>query len=590
MQYIITEVTNLKNKLPRFKSPRYSPFRLNSMFSLRFIRNLRSHGFREVENKIFIFLSFGLFGFIYLHLAGNMLQQRSDGWYVGQVNLYGDLVYHISLINKFIASDKILIDNPILAGAKIGYPVFADYITAEITKLINIKFALFITTLVAGILGIYVARIFIKTFIKNERVVFLSFILFFLNGGLGFYYFFQDLFASKLSLYHFLLSMPREYTDIKEKGFWWINTYLAYFLPQRPFLFAFPITLTVFLLLYRGIQKNQTKPFITAGILSGTLSFIQIHSLLLIFLVSLPFSLFTIATSRNQGKILFNWAIFAALTVFIAYPIIKLISPIQDPTEFIRFHPGWVAKENIFWFWIKNLGLFAPLLLVSIIWIYKKRKILCNLYLPFLGIFVISNILIFQPWDFDNSKLLVYWFFTSCILVAYFLNEQFFKKTYLHKLIGSLFVFIMIFSGSLDVFKTFTPATYYQIFSKSDLDIAENIKITTPSDSVFITASNHNHPIPALSGRSTYVGFQGWIWSHGVNSAKQANNVREVFLGGIRAEEIIKQNKITYVTIGPQEKAEFIINADYFQNYPYFSPGNGWLIYDVSHLWSDSNR
>ncbi len=544
----------------------------------------------KLKNSIFVYLSFGLFGFIYLHLAQNMLQIRSDGWYVGQVNLYGDLVYHIALINKFIASDKILIDNPILAGEKIGYPIFADWITAEITKFTNIDFALFITTLIVGIIGIYVARIFIKNFIKSEAVVFLSLCLFFLNGGLGFYYFIQDFLASNLSLYNFLISATGEYTDIKEKGYWWINTYLAYFLPQRSFLFAFPVTLTILMLLYKGIKKNQTKFIIFAGILSGSLSCIQIHSLLFIFLVSVPYSLFTFATAKNKQKILFYWTIFASLTAFIAYPILRLISPIQNPLEFIRFDPGWVAKENILWFWFKNLGLFAPLLIVSIFWVYKKQKTLFGLYLPFLGIFIISNILIFQPWDFDNSKLLVYWFFASSILLAYFLYEEFFKKKYVYKFIGILFVFIMIFSGSLDLFRTFTPITYYQIFSKTDLEIAESVKTQTPRDSVFVTATNHNHPIPALSGRSTYLGFQGWIWSHGEDSTTQTNNLKSVFLGGSDAEEIIKQNKISYVTIGPQEKAEFIIDNEYFQKYPYFSPGNGWLVYDVSSLWSDSHR
>ncbi len=520
-----------------------------------------------------------------------MLQIKPEGWYVGQINLYGDLVFHLTLINKFLTSGNLIIDNPIMAGTKVGYPILADFITAQIVKITNLNFALFITTFSIGLLGIYTARLFIRSFLKNEKIVFLSLLLFFVNGGFGFYYFLQDLFFSRKPLIQFLMDMPRQYTDIKESGYWWINTYLAYFLPQRSFLFSFPITLVILTILYKGIQTNRIKYFFLAGFLSGSLPLVQAHSLFLIFLISLFISPFIVLKSRDKKTVIVNWLVFALISIFLSVPILSAISPTtQNFLHFLQYKPGWTSKENILWFWFKNLGLFGPMLIASLVWLYQKNRSLFIYYLPFLAVFILTNIFIFQPWDFDNSKLLVYWFFPSCIVVAYFLYDQFFQETLYKKVMGAMIVFLMILAGSLDLFRTFTPVTNYRIFSRSDLEVADNIKRMTSRDSIFVTASNHNNPIAALSGRSIFLGFEGWLWSHGIDYSQREKDIRTIYLGDQKAESLIKQYRINYVTIGPQERAQFSINESYFRKYPLLILARGWQIYNVSNIWSDNNR
>jgi len=532
--------------------------------------------------------TYSLFGFIFWHLAKEMLQIRSDGWYVGQVNLYGDLVYHLALINKFANTTGPVVDSPILSGEKVNYPIFVDYITSLIAQITGVDFALFITTIFGGLLVIFISKMFIKTYIKNDKVVLVSLLLFFLNGGFGFYYFIQDYATSQKPFFDFIFALPREYTDLKDLGYWWINSYLAYFLPQRGFLFAFPITLTVLLLLYKGSQKTSTKFFAIAGVLAGSLALVQAHSLFVIFLLCSYFVPITIIKTRDVKTIL-NWIIFAAATCLVSIPLFKSISSISNPLEFVRFDPGWTSQENFIWFWFKNLGLFAPIWLISTVWLFKKSK-LFFLYLPFVGIFVISNILVFQPWEFDNSKLLIYWYFATCIVIGYFLWDTLFTGNYLRKIVGILLVLIMTTSGSIDIFRTFTKVSSYQIFSNKDLEVARQVKLLAPSDTVFVTASNHNHPIPTLSGRSTVVGFHGWVWSHGGDYLNRAEDVTKIYLGGQEADSLIKKYKVNYVTVGPQELQEFSVNLSYFQKFAPISLAPDWRIYDVGSIWSNSDR
>ncbi len=537
----------------------------------------------------YVVLTYFLFGFLFWHLAKDMLQVRSDGWYVGQVNLYGDLVFHLGFINKFLATNSVLVGNPIYASEKPDYPIFADFVTAQIARIAGVDFALFITTFTVGILTIYLMRNFILNFIKSDKIIFLALLIFFLNGGFGFYYFFQDLANSHRPFLDFITSLPHEYTDIKEKGYWWINVYLAYFLPQRTFLFAFPITIAILNLLYLGYRRSKTLLFVIAGLLCGTLPLVQAHSLFFIFAISLYFSIVTIFSSKFNKTVILNWLVFGVITALLAIPLFHAISSLSNPLKFVKIEPGWTSQENLIWFWLKNLGIFAPVLIAALIWLFGKKH-LFYLYIPFFLIFIISNIFVFQPWNFDNSKLLIYWYFASAVIVAYFLYDKLLSEPGTKRIFGIVIIFIMILSGSLDLFRTFTKVTSYQIFTNQDLAIAESVKLLTPKNSIFVTASSHNHPIPALTGRSTLVGFHGWLWSHGIPYEERANDVGRIYLGGKSAEDLIKKYKVNYVTIGPHERQEFKINESYFNQFPQTSIAGDWRLYDVSNLWSNSNR
>ena len=545
---------------------------------------------RHLKINRFVVLTFGFFGFLFWHFARQMLVIKSDGWYVGQVNLYGDLVFHLGFANKFLESGKILVSSPIYAGTKPNYPIFADFITSLLARFTGIGFALFLTTFSAGLITIYITRKFILNFIKSEKVVFLALLIFFFNGGFGFIYFFQDLASSQKPLISFLTAMPREYTDLKNLGYWWINSYLAYFLPQRTFLFAFPITITILSLLYLGQKREKTIPFILAGCLAGTLPLVQAHSLLLIFILCAFYFPTAIYFSKNKTQTLRNWLIFASLTTLIALPVLEAISSQANLISNIKFAPGWASQENIIWFWFKNLGLFGPILILSLAWLYAKKLNLFLLYLPFLVVFILCNIFTFQPWNFDNSKLLIYWYFASSIPVAYFLYIKFLIEGFYKKLIGTIIVVILIFSSVLDIFRTFTPVTYHRIFSNEDLQIAESVKKLTSPEAVFLTAPIHNHPISALSGRSTLLGFHGWVWSHGLDYQKRAQDIEQIYSGSEIANQLISKYHISYVTVGPPERENFSINEYFLSRYPKLMLNSNWQIYDVSSVWTNSHR
>jgi hypothetical protein len=530
----------------------------------------------------YVLATFGLFGFLFWHLGRAMLQFRPDGWYVGHVNLYGDLVLHLAFIMKFLETGNPLSPNPIMAGSKMNYPILMDYLTSLIARVTAIDTALFITTFTFTLAMVAIAGAFIRRFVPSERVVFLALLLFFVNAGLGFSYFFHDFFASGKTWPEFLMALPREYTDLKSHGYWWINTVLAYFLPQRGFLIGFPVVLAVLLLLHRGHRSGARGPFVLAGMLAGMLAIGHTHSLFVLFLLCLCYAPASVLRSEEKPQTLLNWALFAAVTAAIALPLFRAVSSLDAPWRFIRVDVGWTSNERLLWFWAKNLGVFGPLLLVALIWLFRRERGLFLLYLPFLAVFIGANIWAFQPWDYDNGKLILYWFFVSTIVVARFLDATLFAGDWARAVLGVQLVLLMTFAGGLDLFRTFTPVSSYRIFSHEDLAVAARVRELTPPDAVILTASNHNHPVPSLTGRSIVLGYHGWLWSHGYDYSPRARDVAAIYAGSPELEALLARYRVGFVLVGPREREEFRdLNEDAFARFPAVELVPGWRLYDV---------
>jgi hypothetical protein len=54
------------------------------------------------------------------------------------------------------------------------------------------------------------------------------------------------------------------------------------------------------------------------------------------------------------------------------------------------------------------------------------------------------------------------------------------------------------------------------VWSGDKIKMTERIHENTASDSVVLTGSAYNHPIPALTGRQRVMDYEGWLWSHGI--------------------------------------------------------------------------
>jgi hypothetical protein len=122
--------------------------------------------------------------------------------------------------------------------------------------------------------------------------------------------------------------------------------------------------------------------------------------------------------------------------------------------SFFAWEVGWDhGNENPIFFWLKNTGIFIPLIFAAILnrsegYLVPKRLLL--FYLPFTLCFIVPNVLKMAPWIWDNIKVLYYWWLASAPLVALLL-ARLWRQSAIRKVIAVLLFVCITLAGALDV-------------------------------------------------------------------------------------------------------------------------------------------
>ena len=556
------------------------------------------------------------FGSIFFGLFSRIIIWQKDGMYVGLLNNFGDLPLHLSYITSFAWGNNIPPQDPSYAGEKLVYPILSDFLSAIFLKLgLGFKGILFLPGFLLTIAFYGVLYYFVYRLTKKRVAAAAGLFLFFFSGGFGFYYFFQEIANGSKDLIYLLTNLPRDYTKIPDFNYHWITPLTSLNVPQRPFLFGFPITIMIFSVLYRGIEHKRQlavggwqlsekgrgrktysggrREFLFAGILAGLLPFYHTHSFLVVVIVTIPLAIIF----WDYRK----WSFFFITAFILSLPQIAYFFGHVSKGSFFKYNIGWMAgDENIFWFWLKNTGIFWIIYISGLIVVLLFKRIKsCNssmLYfsLPFLVLFFLPNIMLFAPWNWDNIKLLIYWFLGSVPLVAFTLSLLYENVKY--KILSRVFFFTLLFfltiAGSIDVYKyAIAPVAGWKEFSHEEVGIGKYISINTRSDAIFLNAPVHNHPV-FLSGRKSLMGYPGHIWSHGYKGwqtrekdvkkmIKGKSNVKRID-GKLQHVSVIEIYKPDYAIVGPHEY-KIGVNKRYFDhNYECVMTTASYNIYDLN--------
>lgn len=553
----------------------------------------------------------------------------SDGIFTGGSQNLGDLPYHLGAIFSFTDGNNFPPQNPSFADAKFTYPFIADFLTACLMKLgASVQSAMFLQNVSWAFSLLVILEWFVAK-VTNNRLAgkIAPFILFF-SGGLGYLWFLKDFWYGTQSLWEILWNLPKDYT-IDEK-FRWGNSMVVLFLTQRSLLLGLPLTLIVLGKLFQvkelrswGVEEKRKEnsftpallysftPAFAVGLIAGTLPLIHAHSLAVLFIVSAFWFFFSLENWKQ-------WMAFAVGVSVIAIPELLWImaGSATKTSEFIAWHYGWDSRGvNLVKFWLKNAGLFIPLLAASLIWIFtrkgekkkegtgeqenertgekedllhKNKKIsptplfpysLSIFAVPFIFIFVVSNVAKFAPWEWDNIKVLIYWFVGSIPLVALFLAWLWQKNTILKALaIGCILV--LTISGALDVWRTASAQMRHGVFDADAVKIAEDIKLRTEPNALFLNAPTYNSAI-VLTGRRSLMRYSGHLSSHGIDYKPREDDLKKIYAGEATADILLKKYGIQYVLISPKEHETSPVNEQFFQKFPVIAEQGQYKVFEV---------
>lgn len=516
---------------------------------------------------------------LWLIIWSRMLNQEADGLYAGWVNIWGDWAAHLSYTTSFAYGNNFPPQMPILIGAKFSYPFLADFLSAILIKLgSNLIPAMLIPSVLLSTLLVLVLTGFGREITKSFKVGKLMAILFLFNGGFGWWWWLKDIKTTGLS--NVINNLPREYTHLEKlANIEWINVITSQVVPQRGFLLGFPIAVLVYLFLWRYWQQRRRQNLLTAGLLTAMLPLIHAHSLAIIITVGGGLGLIELFQEKNKLRVIRNWLWFIVPITIIALPQLNYFyRQSVGNGHFVKWFPGWLAlsrSDGAIWFWLKNLGLMA-------VWPWLGLKLanekLKQFSLPFWLVFVAANLWLFQPWEWDNTKFFIHWYLVASLLAAIVLIR-------LPKFIAILFLLITVWAGSLDVWRL-SQYQYRKIrfWNNEQLALAEWVKNNTASESRFLTAGNHDHWLPTLTGRKILMGFNGWLWTYGINYGPQESAAAAIFHGRPEAKQKIQEYGLNYAVIGPMEhQIEPPINELWFkQNFPLIYQSENTQIYWLS--------
>lgn len=569
---------------------------------------------------VFFFVLFWLF-------FERAMIETAQGIFTGGSNNLGDLPFHLGAIFSFTDGKNFPPQNPSFANAKFTYPFMADFLTAAFMKLgAGVREAMFLQNVFFAFSLLVILERFVFKLTNNRLAAKIAPVLLFFSGGLGFLWFAKDFWQSGQSFFDFIWKIPYDYT-LREDKFRWGNSMIVLFLTQRSLLLGMPLTLIALGKLWnifttentQNTEKLLTKASkspllffssspLLVGLLTGTLPLIHLHSLVVLFVVCV----FLLIMKPEKMR---EWISFGAGVCVIAIPelIWAMSGSATKTSEFIAFHFGWDAgKTNIFWFWLKNTGFFIPILIAGI-FLTQRRKpqeeekrgkgerekeseesprlsvspsLLLLFYLPFIFLFLVSNTMKLAPWEWDNIKVLIYWFVGSLPFAAFAL-AWIYNQNIVLKIVAAGILIILTAAGASDVWRTVSGQINYKVFEADAIAIANGIKFKTAPNALFLNAPTYNTAV-VLSGRRSLLRYIGHLSSHGIDYAEREKDLQKIYTGAATADILLKKYDIEYVLISPEEHGyltqnNLTLNEEYFQKFPVIAEIGAFRVYKVGN-------
>lgn len=545
---------------------------------LSFIQNLKS----LVRERLLLVCLFTIGAFLVALFNNHILSEKAGDLYTGE-STYGDLPFHLSIISNIAFSNKFPPDNAMYSGNTLVYPYLINFFSAILVfEGWTLRQSIIIPGLILSFGLIEIMYEFVLHLTKSAVKSFLVVILYFFNGGLGFYFFLKDYSFGINSIIQALFnpSSLKEYSHLFEQNIQWGNFLSRMIVPERSLLFGIPAGLIILrLLFFRNGQKITPLELILISLLLSLMPLLHTHTVLTLAIIIPILVLFARESSLfNELK---KFLIIVVMTLIFAIPhILIFFGHVSESNQFMKFNLGWMKlpHESFFWFWFKNTYLLVPLSLGALL-LSKVNKQVKILQICALVLIVIINLFLFSPYNWDNVKFLFWAGLFFDITASFFLISLFQKRSLFLKVLVIIIIFSMVSSALLSLWREINVK--YVLFSKEAVSIGEQIRLQTPPDSVFLTYKVHNSPVTNLAGRSILMGYPGLLWVHGINYQERENDINHIFAGFQNAKSLIKKYNINYIVVESYNPEGMFINRNFFDQYPILLKSQNYTIHKI---------
>lgn len=516
----------------------------------------------------------------------------------GWINVWGDWAVHLRNSTFMAEHTNLSLEHPLYSGSQLHYPYLSSYLSALLQRLglpitQSLTWPTFIFfAILPGVLYIFGRRI---TGSRAAGTIFTYLVL--LAGGLGIMELINDLLTGKY-FWETSAYSPITYTDTRNAGgpinstIWFMNFIMSEFIPQRAFLMGLPVGLYILYTVWhvitelsqsftsikqinasrlRKLWRSYRYQLILAGILFGIIPLAHTHSFIVLGLV-VPTTLLIVAANLAVNKqrqfveiyeafIKFGAAVLVPATLLGFGLFFAFLFDRENSDGFFFFINWWIPNRNAsldnpLLFWIRNAG---PIIVFTLVAFFINDKKLRPLIWSGFLIFIVGNFISFQPWHFDNLKLLTYWYILWSLPVAVLLASL----TLWLLPLQVIAILLLTGAGLADTLSVgFAGQSGILLTDKNGINVAKQVNRLTRNeeDALILSATNHDSPISLLSGRRIYAGYDGWLWSYGIQSSTRASEIAEMYRANQNGLNLIRQRGFDYIVIGPQERDRYQAN------------------------------
>jgi len=434
--------------------------------------------------------------------------ERSGVLYTPNPYNYGDLPLHWTYIQYLANKAPFWPYNPIFTGARLQYPVGIDLFNALLVTL-----GLSQEAALRGV-GIAASAALVIALFRWGRGFAIAALLF--SGGLW---------GSEIA---------------------WKNLFLALFVPQRGFLFALPAGL---LLLWswreRLLRRQRGLPVWVEGVLWGTMPLFHLHTFLFVSIVIVAWAI----VSRRWREAVASLACAFLPAAWCAYEVTDGFRS----ASLVWWKPGWViGSANPLVFLMLNFTLFLPLFLWAGYRSLRERDIEGTAtILPALVLFASLFFVMLAPWEWDNTKIMIWCYLLALPASARLTIER------LPLAARMLALFAVLAPGAVAIAGSMRPDHAYELLDRSEEKAVCEGLAGLPVTERVATVQTFNHPV-ALCGHPLVAGYSGHLWSHGIRAQAVEDELRSLMMGETGWEEKAKALQARYLFWGGREDTAFV--------------------------------
>lgn len=498
-------------------------------------------------------------------LFTHTLSLKDGAYWCGQ-STYGDLPMHLALIEALAQQGDFPPGFSLLAGQTVaGYHFLCESVSSVFLLLgAGLKFACLLPEFAALPAVFGGAWLLARRLLKSAGAASLAFWLFFMGSGFGFVYFLGGEKGNFTRIFTAFYETPTNYV---EENIRWVNPIVDMLVPQRATLFGWALLFPALALLAAFALEGRREVWPAIALLAAPLPLTQTHAALALVLVCAVLFARQLLTDRSRAA-LAPWLALAAVCAAVWLPQLlgEILPGVQSGERFLRLSFNWANEgDNYFWFYIKNIGVVYLLLIPAFL---AADRPLRWFYGGGLAILLLSELVVFQPNDYDNNKLLFVWHLLGCILVAGLLR----------KFAGSLrcggrhcrparllavaaLVFLASFGSLLTVGRELVSE--YQQFSADAIAAGQWAKEETDPHALFLTGTQHINAVASLGGRTVLCGSPSYLYYHGLKYGEQQAAAKAMYETPDAA--LLAQWGVDYVVFSGFERSEFAADEGWYQ-------------------------